>query len=207
MLGRAAQHAHLRDPDCKAVFLVADSPAVVSMPEAAHRYAGALVNDAESKILMLAKLGLVCAMLALAPANAQDLKQRTSDAVADAMPTIRLANSEWVTAMRSGDADAIAKPYALDAVFVTPNGDCIRGRTPIRDFYRSRLSGKSSIVSATLEQQGTVGADQGLVFEWGVGVVTSRSTEGTLATRRSTYLSVWRREEDGRWEILRNVVL
>ena len=140
-------------------------------------------------------------------AGAQDLKQHASDVVADAMPTIRLANSEWVTAMRGGDADAIAKPYALDALFVTPNGDCIRGRIPIRDFYRSRLNGKSSIVSATLEQQGVVAADHGLVFEWGVGVVTARSTEGTVTTRRSTYLSVWRREEDGRWEILRNVVL
>ena len=156
---------------------------------------------------MLAKLGALFAILALAPANAQELKQNTSDLVADAMPTIRLANSEWITAMRSGDADAIAKPYALDAVFVTPNGDCIRGRALIRDFYRSRLGGKSSIVSATLEQQGAVAADLGLVFEWGVGIVTARSKEGAVATRRSTYLSVWKREEDGHWEILRNVVL
>ena len=157
--------------------------------------------------MYIAKLGVVWAILALIPVHAQELKQHSNDVVADAMPTIRLANSEWISAMRSGDADAIAKPYALDAVFVAPDGNCIRGRTPIRDFYRSRLSGKSWIVSASLEQQGVVAAERGLVFEWGVGVVTARSTEGTVVTRRSTYLSVWRREEDGRWEILRNVVL
>jgi uncharacterized protein (TIGR02246 family) len=155
----------------------------------------------------IAKSSVAWAMLALSSANAQDLKQNTTDAVADAMPTIRLANSEWMTAMRSGDADTIAKPYALDAVFVTPNGDCIRGRTLIREFYRSRLSGKSSIIAATLERQGTVTADNGLVLEWGVGVVTARSADGNVTTRRSNYLSVWRHEEDGRWEISRNVVL
>jgi uncharacterized protein (TIGR02246 family) len=156
---------------------------------------------------MLAKLAAVCVILAMVPAGAQDLKQHPSDVVADAMPTIRLANNEWMTAIRSGDADAIAKPYALDGVFVTPDGSSIRGRALIRDFYQSRFGGKSSIVSATLEQQGVVAADHGLVFEWGVGVVTTRSTEGTMATHRSTYLSVWKRAEDGRWEILRNVVL
>jgi uncharacterized protein (TIGR02246 family) len=156
--------------------------------------------------MYIAKLSVAWAMVALSSANAQDLKQNAADVVADAMPTIRLANSEWMTAMRSGDADTIAKPYALDAVFVTPNGECIRGRSLIRDFYRSRL-GKSSITSATLDRQGTVTADNGLVLEWGVGVVTARTTEGKVTTRHSTYLSVWRREEDGRWEILRNVVL
>jgi ketosteroid isomerase-like protein len=44
------------------------------------------------------------------------------------------------------------------------------------------------------------------VFEWGVGVVTARAMERNVVTRRSTYLSVWKREKDGRWEILRNVV-
>ena len=157
--------------------------------------------------MYIAKLSVAWAIVALSSATAEDLKQNTTDAVAEAMPTIRLANSEWMTAMRSGDADAIAKPYALDAVFVTPNGDCIRGRSLIRDFYRSRLGGKSSIISATIDRQGTVTADNGLVVEWGVGVVTARSTEGNVTAHRSTYLSVWKREDNGRWEILRNVVL
>jgi uncharacterized protein (TIGR02246 family) len=136
--------------------------------------------------MYMAKLSVAWAMLALTPANPQDFKQGASDAVADAMPTIRLANSEWMTAMRVGDADALARPYALDGVFVTVDGECIRGRLSIRDFYRSKLSIKSSIVSATLEHQGAVTGDHGLVFEWGVGGVTARSTEGNVVTRRST---------------------
>jgi uncharacterized protein (TIGR02246 family) len=181
-----------------------------AMDRKCHRIpdAQALITDAKRRTKMyMAKLSATFAILALTAANPQDLKPGTTDAVADAMPTIRLANNEWMTAMRSGDADAIAKPYALDAVLVTMDGECIRGRLSIRNFYRSRLSVKSSIVSVTLEQQKAVTADHGLVFEWGVGVVIARSTEGNVVTRRSTYLSVWKREEDGRWEIVRNVVM
>ena len=61
--------------------------------------------------MYIAKLSVAWAIVALSSATAQDLKLNTADAVAEAMPTIRLANSEWMTAMRSGDADAIAKPY------------------------------------------------------------------------------------------------
>src|ERR1700683_4617734 len=93
------------------------------------------------------------------------------DSVVEAMPFIQRANSEWSRAMKSGDADAIAEPYAIDAVFVTVGGDGIRGRTAIRDFYRTRLSGKAPVVLATIQRRGAVTGNRGLVFEWGVGTV------------------------------------
>jgi uncharacterized protein (TIGR02246 family) len=129
------------------------------------------------------------------------------DSVVEAMPFIERANSEWSRAMKSGDADAIAEPYAIDAVFVTVGGDGIRGRTAIRDFYRTRLSNKAPIVSATIERGGTAEGNRDLVYEWGVGSVASRSAGGTLVTRGGPYFTVWKRQENGRWEIIRNIVL
>jgi uncharacterized protein (TIGR02246 family) len=129
------------------------------------------------------------------------------DSVADAMPFILRANNEWSRAMKSGDADAIAEPYTIDAVFVTAGGDGIRGRTAIRDLYRTRLSGKAPVVSATIERRGAAAGDRDLVYEWGVGTVTTRSAGGMLDTRGGPYLTVWKRQENGRWEIIRNVVL
>jgi uncharacterized protein (TIGR02246 family) len=129
------------------------------------------------------------------------------DPVVEAMPFIQRANSEWSRAMQSGDADAIAEPYAIDAVFVTVGGDGVRGRTAIRDLYRTRLNGKSPVVAASIERGGAVAGDRGLVYEWGRGTVTTRSASGTLETRGGPYLTVWKRQEGGRWEIIRNVVL
>jgi len=131
----------------------------------------------------------------------------TPDSVSDAMPFIQRANSEWSSAIKTGDADAIAAPYAINAVFVLVDGDGIRGRTAIRDLYRTRLSGKAPVVSATIERRGVAAGDRDLVYEWGVGTVTTRSASETLDTRSSAYLTVWKRQESGRWEIIRNLVL
>jgi len=155
--------------------------------------------------MSVAKFGAV--LMLLASAAVVGSAASTPDPVADAMPFIERANSEWSRAMKSGDADAIAEPYAIDSVFVMLDGDSIRGRTAIRDLYRTRLNGKAPIVAATIERRGAVAGDRGLVYEWGVGTVSTRSASGTLDTRGGPYLTVWKRQESGQWEIIRNVVL
>jgi uncharacterized protein (TIGR02246 family) len=155
--------------------------------------------------MSVAKFGAV--LMLLASAAVAGSAASTPDPVADAMPFIERANSEWSRAMKSGDADAIAEPYAIDSVFVMLDGDSIRGRTAIRDLYRTRLNGKAPIVAATIERRGAVAGDRGLVYEWGVGTVSTRSASGTLDTRGGPYLTVWKRQESGQWEIIRNVVL
>ena len=153
----------------------------------------------------VAKFGVILGMLA--STTVAGSQGSTPDSVADAMPSIQGANSEWSRAMKSGDADAIAEPYAIDAVFVTVDGESIRGRTAIRDLYRSRLSGKAPVVAATIERRGAAAGDHDLVYEWGTGSVTTRSASGTLDTRGGPYLTAWKRQKNGRWEIIRNVVL
>jgi uncharacterized protein (TIGR02246 family) len=131
----------------------------------------------------------------------------TPDSVSEAMPFITRANSEWVIAMKSGDADAIAAPYAVDAVFVTLDGDGLHGRAAIRDMYRARLSGNAPVLLATIEHRGAASGDRDLVYEWGMGTVTTRSASGAAETRSGAYLTVWKRQGNARWEIIRNVVL
>jgi uncharacterized protein (TIGR02246 family) len=155
--------------------------------------------------MKVAKLGAAALGLIAAAVSAQASEH--TNWVADAMPAIRRANSEWSEAMKSGDVDVIAKPYAIDAVFVTADGNSIRGRTAIKDFYRSRLNGKAPVVSATILRRGAAVGDDGLVYEWGVGTVVVRSSGGALETRGGPYLTVWKREGNGQWEIIRNVVL
>lgn len=151
-----------------------------------------------SKIMVL--LGLLA--FTLAPHG----KETARDWVSEAMPTIERANSDWVTAMRNGDLDMIVKPYGEDAVFVTAGGESIRGREAIKSFYRERLK-KAAIVSASIHHQGAATAEDGLVYEWGMGTVGSRSANGTVTTGGGPYLTVWKRDQDGAWKILRNVVL
>ena len=128
------------------------------------------------------------------------------DGVSDAMPTILRANSEWVAAMQSGNVDVIVKPYADNAAFVTAGGESIRGREAIKAFYRDRLA-KAHVVSASIHHQGAATADRGLVYEWGMGTVGTRSANGDVTTGGGPYLTVWKRDDAGDWKIIRNVVL
>jgi uncharacterized protein (TIGR02246 family) len=153
------------------------------------------------------KLGVVLGALASTALAGIAGSIPAADSVAGAMPAIERANREWSRAMKSGDADAIAAPYAMDAVFVTADGSAIRGREAIRDLYRARLAGKAPIVSAVIERRGTAAGDRDLVYEWGMGSVTTQAVSGTLEMRVGPYLTVWKRQESGRWEITRNVVL
>src|SRR3569832_1943382 len=45
---------------------------------------------------------------------------------------IEQANSEFIVAMKTGDAATIATPYTNNASFITIDGACIQGRTQIK---------------------------------------------------------------------------
>ena len=42
---------------------------------------------------------------------------------------VEKANSEFIVAMKTGDAATIAAPYADDASFITIDGACVQGRS------------------------------------------------------------------------------
>jgi uncharacterized protein (TIGR02246 family) len=118
---------------------------------------------------------------------------------------IEKANSEWGVAMKAGEAAPIAAPYLEDAVFVGPDGSCTRGKAAIEAMYRERFSKRGKALSTRIEPH-RVSVDGALAYEWGYGEVTSLA-DGKPAKRGGPYLTVWARQPDGGWKILRNVVL
>lgn len=148
----------------------------------------------------------ICAVLALTlaagAAHAEDL-------VASARPTIAKADAEWIGAMQAGDAERLAAPYADDGVFVTPDGTAISGRAAIAAFYRKRLSAsKARIVGGGVAYDSIVAGGtqaQPLIYEWGHGGATTVGSDGKPVTREGAYLTVWKRQADGAWRIVRNM--
>jgi uncharacterized protein (TIGR02246 family) len=118
---------------------------------------------------------------------------------------VRKANSEWAAAMKSGDAAVIAAPYTDNAVFVLVDGRSLQGRAAIEQMYREGFQ-KGGTASSTKIQSRSLVRDGDLAYESGyadVGVVR----DGTPVTRGGRYLTVWQRQVDGAWKILRNIVL
>ncbi|HKP47441.1 MAG TPA: SgcJ/EcaC family oxidoreductase [Pyrinomonadaceae bacterium] len=117
---------------------------------------------------------------------------------------IRKANSEWAAAMKTGDAAAIAAPYADDAVFVLVDGTCIQGRARIEAMYRAGFERAGFATSTRIDSKKLV-VDGDLAYESGYGEVGTTKA-GKLSTRGGRYLTVWQRQAGGDWKIIRNIV-
>lgn len=118
---------------------------------------------------------------------------------------IEKANSEFIAAMKTGNAAVIAAPYSEQAVFIAFDGTCIQGRTEIEKMYRARFE-RSGFASSTKINSKKLVVDGDLAYESGYAEIGSLK-QGKLSIDRGRFLTVWQRQADGAWKILRNVVL
>jgi uncharacterized protein (TIGR02246 family) len=146
------------------------------------------------------RVGIVLTLISLCAAAA-------SNAIDEASPFIAKANKEWETAIQTGDADALSRPYHEDGVFIGPDGNAVRGRAAIRAMYAGRGASQARIISATIESEGRVAAGADEVYEWGSGWMVVQAADGTRSKRGGRYLTVWHRQPDGTWVITRNLAL
>ena len=118
---------------------------------------------------------------------------------------IEKANSEFIVAMKTGDAATIAAPYTENASFITIDGACIQGRTQIEKMYRDRFARIGQVSSTKINSKKVV-VDGDLAYESGYGEI-GVIKDGKLSINGGRFLTVWQRQADGDWKILRNVVL
>ena len=166
-------------------------------------------GSAGSAIVSVASLAVALPLLLGArPSSAVSPAVQSPDPVtviASARNAIDAANSDWVPAMERGDAAAVAAAYAADGVLVTSKGEAIRGRAAVAARYRAELMQMGRVIGGGLVQEG-VTVSGGLIYEWGHGWLAFRK-EGKRQVSSGPYFTVWRRDPDGSWKILRNLVL
>lgn len=166
-----------------------------------------------SRSVQAALLLLPVCLLALRSSNAamphpaaQPASPDPVTLIASARQAIEDANSGWLPAMKRGDAASVAAAYAADGVLITSKGDAIRGRAAIAALYRNELVHLGQVVDGGLMQEG-VTVSGGLIYEWGHGWLAFRQKDGKRRVSSGPYFTVWRREPDGTWAIIRNLVL
>lgn len=126
--------------------------------------------------------------------------------IASARNAIESANAGWMPAMERGDAAAVAAAYAIDGVLITADGTAIRGRAAIEARYQAGFAAMGQVTGGGLVQEG-VTVSGALIYEWGHGWLAFRRKDGKSGMSSGPYLTVWRREADGHWAIIRNLVL
>ena len=118
---------------------------------------------------------------------------------------VEKANSDFVVAMKTGDAAIIAAPYAENASFITIDGACVQGRTEIEKLYRDRFA-RGGLASSTKINSKKLVVDNDLAYESGYGEIGVLKDD-KLSIKGGRFLTVWQRQTNGDWKILRNVVL
>ena len=118
---------------------------------------------------------------------------------------VEKANSEFIVAMKTGDAATIAAPYTEDASFITIDGACVKGRTEIEKMYRDRFA-RAGLAQSTKITSKKLVVDNDLAYESGYGEIGVLK-DGKLSINGGRFLTVWQRQTNGDWKILRNVVL
>lgn len=111
-------------------------------------------------------------------------------------------NRDWSIAMVQGDAHLAADAYAPDAVFCDIKGFCTQGHDAIEKMTAERLAKGGTAKSADAHSTRRIG-DGGLIYEWGEAKIVG--AQGLV--RGGRYFTVWQRQPDGHWKIIRNLVL
>ena len=131
----------------------------------------------------------------------------TSHVLASARPEIDAANAAWLPGLRKHDAQAIAAAYADSGLFIARDGTVTRGRAAIARMYAARFPQLHDIRAGAVVQGGLTVLGPARIAEWGQAwLELAPEVKGTAPTRSGgTYLTVWQRETDGHWRIVRNL--
>jgi uncharacterized protein (TIGR02246 family) len=167
-------------------------------------------------------LGALASVLVLAPAllaqatprstaarDTNRLRLDTAAILASARPEIDAANAAWLPGLRQHDAKAIAAPYADSGLFIAGDGTVTRGRVAVARMYEARFPQIRPIRAGGIVQDGLTVLSPTRIAEWGHGWIDMEpEREGAPPVRSGgSYLTVWERQADGHWRIVRNLAL
>lgn len=121
---------------------------------------------------------------------------------ADQVEALRERGHAWVEAARAEDAAALARLYTEDAVFLPPGRPEIVGRERIRSLFAAQFEQMDASYDFEIREI-VVSGDW--AFRRGAYTVRAALADGSARTIRDKFLDVWRRGEDGRWRIARDI--
>jgi ketosteroid isomerase-like protein len=109
------------------------------------------------------------------------------------------ADRAWAQAAASGGSpDSVLGFWTEDARVAMAGAPLVRGKAGIRQMVTSMLAIPGFHISWTPEQA-VVAASGDLGYTVGTNTVTIPDSTGKVSAMTGRYLTVWRKEADGRW--------
>jgi uncharacterized protein (TIGR02246 family) len=158
-------------------------------------------------LLSFVTLVLAPALLAQATPNTGRARLDTIAILASARPEIEAANGAWLPGLRQHDAKSIAAPYADSGLFIAGDGFVTRGRDAVARMYEARFPKLRPIRAGGIAQDGLAVIAPTRIVEWGRGWLDLEPERAGAPLVRSggSYVTIWERQADGHWRIVRNM--
>jgi len=157
----------------------------------------------------IAPLVLFATALLAGSLSAQDVRAPldTGAILSSARPDIDAANTAWLPGLQRRDAVAIAAAYADSGLFIAVDGTVTRGRAAVARMYADRFPRLRPIRAGGIVQDGLTVLGPTRIAEWGRGWLELAPERAGAPPVRSggSYLTIWEREADGHWRIIRNL--
>ena len=112
---------------------------------------------------------------------------------------------EWAKLVSvSKDPDSIATYWTEDARVVSPGQPVVSGKAAIREMIAGSMKIPGFRITWTPDSA-AVSRSGDLGYTYGMNEVTVPDSSGKLVTTRGRYLTVWRKDGDGRWRCVQDI--
>jgi uncharacterized protein (TIGR02246 family) len=155
---------------------------------------------------LLALLVVVCFGLPATLAKAQNQsisdggKTTESAKLKEARKAIDDGNNQWIEAWAKGDPEQVIATFAKNGMQLRPDGSIVKGHEKIRELVAASMKrlGPGVVLTVTTT---TVWLDGNTAYETGKSVY-KYTQNGEAKTFEARYVSIWKRQRKGRWELL-----
>jgi ketosteroid isomerase-like protein len=116
---------------------------------------------------------------------------------------VKAADTAWSQAAKANDVNAVLGYYADDAFVMPPNQEMATDKPAIRKAWEGLLA-KGSQVEWTPGAAESAASGE-LVYVEGFYMARTAQGKGKSSLDRGKYLSVWRKQPDGKWKAIANM--
>ena len=152
-------------------------------------------------------LGAACSKsddAATASDSASGVAATSSTDAGAARQAIEAANARFADAAKRGDTAVVSAIFAEDVIVMMPNQPAQRGVDAARKNFASTFA-PSTVKAFDLKTDDVaVGGD--LAVETGNYEMTLQPRGGREVKDKGKYITVWKRQADGSWKIIRDMV-